>query len=118
MDLKISDMMELQRQLYQQNKDKWEPREPESGRTHILYMIEEIGEMVSILKKKGDATVLTDDVVRAAFVEEMADVMMYFTDVLLCYHISSEEFSEAFCKKAGKNMVRNYEKEYEDLYHG
>ncbi len=116
--MRISDMMELQRQLYELHKDKWDPREPESGRTHILYMIEEIGEMVSILKKKGDATILTDDAVRSAFVEEMADVMMYFTDVLLCYHITAEEFSQAFRRKAGKNMVRNYEKEYEELYHG
>ncbi len=118
MDLKISDMMQLQQALYEKHKDKWEPREPESGRSHILYMIEEIGEMISILKKKGDSAVLDDSAVRSAFVEEMADVMMYLTDVLLCFHISAEEFSEAFCKKANKNMERDYAAEYKELYHG
>ncbi len=118
MDLKISEMMQLQLALYERHKDKWEPREPKSGRSHILYMIEEIGEMISILKKKGDSAVLDDIAVRSAFVEETADVLMYLTDVLLCYHISAEEFSDAFCKKAHKNMGRDYAAEYKELYHG
>ena len=50
--------------------------------------------------------------------EEMADVMMYYTDTLLRYHIAEEEISEAYVKKYGKNMGRDYTAEYEEKYHG
>lgn len=54
MDLKISDMMQLQRELFEPHKEKWHPMEPEYGRDFILYMMEEVGETIAILKKKGD----------------------------------------------------------------
>ncbi len=118
MDLKISELMDMQRALYQRHRQEWVPREPEFGRDHILYMIEEIGETIAILKKKGDDAVLSDAAVRDAFLEEMADVMMYYTDVLLCYHITPEEISQAYARKFNKNMGRNYTAEYKELYHG
>ncbi len=118
MDLKISELMEMQRSLYGLHREEWAPREPEFGRDHILYMIEEVGEAIAILKKKGPDAILGDEQVRAAFLEEMADVLMYYTDVLLCFHASPKEISQAFTGKFEKNMGRDYKKEYEEKYHG
>ena len=52
--------------------------EPEYGKDFILYMIEEIGECIAILKKKGSAAIMEDPAVREAFLSEMADVLMYY----------------------------------------
>ncbi len=118
MDLKISELMEMQRSLYELHREEWMARVPESGKEHILYMIEEIGETIAILKKKGNDAVVSDPQVRTAFLEELADVLMYYTEVLRCYHISPEEISRAFSAKYEKNMGRNYAAEYKELYHG
>lgn len=118
MDLSISQMMQLQRELFEPRKSKWPPMEPEYGKDFILYMIEEIGEVIAILKKKGSDNVMSDPAVRDAFLEEMADVLMYYHDVLLRFHVTPEEISEAFAKKHGWDMNRNYTKEYEEAYHG
>ncbi len=118
MDLKISELMQAQRDLYDLHRNEWNPREPEFGRDHILYMIEEIGETIAILKKKGNNAVVTDAHVREAFLGEMVDVMMYYTAVLLCYQVTPGEFSQAFEKIHARNMARNYAAEYKELYHG
>lgn len=118
MDLKISDMMQLQRELFEPHKEKWHPMEPEYGRDFILYMMEEVGETIAILKKKGDRAVVEDTQVRSAFLEEMADVLMYYNDILLRYHVTPNEISQAYVHKHCRNMGRNYTKEYEEKYHG
>lgn len=118
MDLKISEMMRMQQALFQRHAKEWSPMEPEHGKYMVLYMVEEIGEVISILKKKGDRAVVDDPQVRAAFLEEMADVLMYYHDTLLRYHVTPEEISEAYRKKHGRNMDRDYKKEYEEKYHG
>lgn len=118
MELSISQMMQMQRNLYEKHKSTWLSREPENGKEHILYMMEEIGETISILKKKGNDAVLEDSAVRDAFLEELSDIMMYYLDVLLCYHVTGEEISQAFDKKYQRNMGRNYTEEYKELYHG
>ena len=43
---------------------------------------------------------------RQHLVEEMADVLMYYNDVLLCYGISEQELKEAYIAKFEKNMTR------------
>ena len=53
-DLKIADMLEMSYKLWEKNKDSWSPMEPEYGRSFILYMIEEIGEAIAVIKKKGE----------------------------------------------------------------
>ncbi len=116
MDLSVSQMMQLQRELYGLHRDQWVAREPEFGRDHILYMIEEVGEVISILKKKGNGAVMTDPAVRSAFLEEMSDILMYYTDVLLCYQVSAQELSEAYAKKSARNMGRDYAAEYKELF--
>ena len=53
MDLSISQMMQMQLDLYEPHKEKWFPMEPEFGKDFVLFMVEEIGETIAILKKKG-----------------------------------------------------------------
>lgn len=119
MELSISQMMTMQRELYALHKDTWSAREPDFGKEHILYMVEEIGEVIAILKKKGSTAVMENPAVREAFLEEMADVLMYYQDVLLCFHVAPEEISRAYAEKHWKNMGRDYTREYKELYdHG
>lgn len=118
MDLKISDMMQMQKELHQLHAQDWSPLEPEYGKNTVLYMVEEIGETVAILKKKGDRAVVEDPDVRSAFLEEMVDILMYYNDTLLRYHVTPEELSATYKQKHDRNMGRNYTKEYEDKYHG
>lgn len=114
--LNIEDMLTLSKDLWEENKDKWAPMEAEYGKNFILYMIEEIGEVISIIKKKGEEEIMENNQVRAMFVEELADVMMYFSDVLNRYDISGEEFTKAYIKKYERNMKRNYVEEYQKIY--
>lgn len=118
MDLSVSQMMQLQRELFEPHKDEWHPMEPEYGKDFILYMVEEIGEVIAILKKKGSTSVMDDASVRKAFLSEMADVLMYYHDVLLRFHVTPEEISEAFLQKHNRNMGRDYTGEYKELYNG
>ncbi len=114
--LNIEDMLTLSKDLWEENKDKWAPMEAEYGKNFILYIIEEIGEVISIIKKKGEVEIMENNQVRAMFVEELADVMMYFSDVLNRYDISGEEFTKAYIKKYERNMKRNYVEEYQKIY--
>ncbi len=118
MDLSISQMMQLQRELFEPHKDQWHPMEPEYGKDFILFMIEEVGEVIAILKKKGSTAVMEDPAVRKAFLSEMADVLMYYHDILLRFHVTPEEISDAYAKKHGIDMRRDYDSEYKEKYHG
>lgn len=117
MDLSISQMMAMQQALYERHRDTWSPMEPEYGKDFLLYMVEEMGEVIAILKKKGCNAVAEDREVRDAFLTEMADVLMYYQEVLLRFHVTPEEISEAYLKKHTRNMGRDYTKEYKELYH-
>lgn len=118
MDLTISQMMQMQRSLFEPHKDKWLPMEPQCGKDFILFMVEEIGEAIAVIKKKGSDAIMEDPAVREAFLAEMADVLMYYHDVLLRYHVTPEEISEAFVKKHDFDMNRDYTKEYKEQYNG
>ena len=115
-DIKISDMMEMQIELWKKHQDTWSPMEAEYGRDFILWMIEELGETIAIIKKKGDTAIMEERSVRSAFVEEMSDVLMYYIDTLLRYGVSPEELSAAYLDKHAKNMGRNYIAEYLSKY--
>ena len=69
-------------------------------------MLGEVGEVIDIIKKNGDKKTVEDSAVRQQLVEEMADVLMYYNDVLLCYGISEEELKEAYTTKFERNMKR------------
>ena len=118
MDLTITDMMQMQKALHQLHEKEWFPLEPAYGQHTILYMIEEIGEVIAVLKKKGDEAVIHDPAVRSAFLTEMVDVLMYYTDTLLRYHVSPDEIAEAYHQKHATNMGRNFTAEYKEKYHG
>lgn len=112
-DIDFTQMMTMQKELFELHKNKWSPMEAKYGRNFVLWMIEEIGEVISIIKKKGDEAIMTDTDVRKAFTEEMADVMMYFVDTLLRYGVTPEEFATAYSDKHEYDLKRNYDKERE-----
>ena len=105
-DFSINEMQEMQRILQDKYKDKWEPICPETGKNKILWMIGEIGEVIDIVKKNGETKTITDEHLIKNFVEELADVLMYYNDILLCYGISSEELKSVYINKFKKNMKR------------
>ncbi|MBO4211664.1 MAG: nucleotide pyrophosphohydrolase [Oscillospiraceae bacterium] len=102
----ISEMKDMQRQLQEKYKDKWEGISPEVGKHQLLWMIGEIGEVIDIVKKRGSTAIMEDPTVRAHFVEEMADVLMYYSDLLLCFDISSEDLKRAYTAKFRQNLNR------------
>lgn len=105
-DFTIKEMLTMQKELQDKYKDKWETISPEAGKHKLLWMIGEIGEVIDIIKKNGDTNTVEDKELRKQLVEEMADVLMYYNDVLLCYGISEEELKEAYISKFEKNMKR------------
>ncbi|MBR3311045.1 MAG: MazG-like family protein [Solobacterium sp.] len=105
-DFSINEMLEMQRTLQEQYKDKWKPVDPERGKDQLLWMIGEIGEVIDIIKKNGGDAASQDKDLRADLIEEMADVLMYYNDILLCYGISAEELKQSYIRKFEKNMKR------------
>lgn len=69
-------------------------------------MVGEIGEVIDVVKKNGGKKSCTDPKIRQDLVEEMADVLMYFNDVMLCYGITEEELKKSYTIKFNKNMER------------
>lgn len=45
-DLTISEMKEMQYELYEKNKEKWNDMDPKAAKSHLLYMVEEMGECI------------------------------------------------------------------------
>ena len=105
-DFSINEMQEMQKALQDRYKHKWEPICPEIGQNKLLWMIGEIGEVIDIVKKNGDEEAVSNPELRAHLIEEMADVLMYYHDVMLCYGITSDELREAYIKKFERNMKR------------
>ena len=105
-DFSINEMQEMQSLLQDKYKDKWEPICPEVGKNKLLWMLGEIGEVIDIIKKNGGTKAADDVDIRKELVEELADVLMYYNDVLLCYGISAEELKEVYSEKFRRNMNR------------
>ena len=105
-DFTINEMLEMQRKLQEKYKDKWEPICPETGKNKMLWMIGEIGEVIDIVKKNGGRKAAEDNEIRSHLIEEMADVLMYYNDMLLCYGITAEEIREVYKKKFERNLNR------------
>lgn len=105
-DFSINEMQEMQKSLQEKYKDKWETIGPEVGKNKLLWMIGEIGEVIDIVKKNGGSKASTDVELRKDLVEEMADVLMYYNDVMLCYGITVDELKQAYSEKFQKNMKR------------
>lgn len=105
-DFGINEMIEMQRELQDKYKDTWETISPEIGKNKLLWMIGEIGEVIDIIKKHGGEAACENAELRACLVEEMADVLMYYNDVLLCYRITAKELKQNYKNKFEKNMKR------------
>ena len=96
----------MQKELQDKYKEKWERICSETGKNKFLWMIGEIGEVIDIIKKNGDKSAVADSSVREHLIEEMADVLMYYNDVMLCYGITEDELKQAYIEKFQKNMKR------------
>lgn len=105
-DFTMAEKQEMQRKLQEKYKDKWEPIEPATGKNKLLWMIGEIGEVIDILKKNGHERAAEDGGIRKDLVEELADVLMYYNDVMLCYGITPEELKKSYTEKFERNMKR------------
>lgn len=105
-DFGINEMQEMQRALQDKYKHKWEPIGPEAGKHKLLWMVGEIGEVIDIVKKNGSTKASENEELRKDLVEEMADVLMYYNDVMLCYGITADELKQAYTAKFKKNMMR------------
>lgn len=105
-DFSINEMLELQKKLQERYQDKWESIGPKAGKNKLLWMVGEIGEVIDVVKKNGSEKAVRDAELRAHLVEEMADVLMYYNDVLLCYGITAEELKKAYTEKIERNLKR------------
>ena len=105
-DFSMEEMRNMQQALQNRYKDKREPIGPETGKNKLLWMIGEIGEVIDIVKKHSGTSACTDPDLRKDLIEELADVLMYYNDVLLCYGITPDELGQSYREKFQKNMNR------------
>lgn len=113
----LSDLLEMQRVLLDKHKHDWSPHTPENARDYLLWSVGELGEVVAIVAKKGDDAIVANPAVRAHYLEEICDVLMYLMDNIDCYGITGEELSAAYVAKFERNMKRDWHENrtmYED----
>ena len=105
-DFSICEMLAMQTALQERCKDIWEGISPQVGQNKLLWMVGEIGEVIDVVKKNGweEATQNPDH--RKELVEELADVLMYYNDILMCYGITAEGLKKAYTEKFQRNMTR------------
>ncbi len=102
----FEEMQAMQQTLRDKYRGKWGDLTPERGRELLLWAMAECGEVADIIKKEGDRAIMEDPTTRAHFTEEVCDVLMYLTDLLLCYNISPEALTAEYEKKFRFNMNR------------
>lgn len=105
-DLSFVEMQNIQKELREKYKDKWERLTPELSKDYLLWLMIEVGEAADILKKEGYELVMSDPDTRRRYVEELVDVMMYFNDSMICCGITTEELRQVYLEKHRKNMSR------------
>lgn len=105
-DLGFQKMQKIQLELQEKYKDIWPPLGPDAGIRQMLWLMIEVGEAADVIKKSGHQKIMEDPKVRRHFIEEMADVMMYYNDVMLCFDISVEELKKIYLEKHEKNLKR------------
>lgn len=107
-DMRMSELLERQRALQEKHRGEWAPMEPANGRNSLLWLVEELGETVSVVKKRGEDAIMHDAAVRAHFCEEMSDILMFWADALLCFGVTPEEISTACEAKQNRNLKRDW----------
>ena len=105
-DMTLGEILAMQQQLQEKYKGKWEPIGPATGKNKLLWMVGEVGEVAEIIKKNGHERIMEQGPVRAHFVEEMADVLMYYGDIMNCFSITPEELKASYTEKFQRNMER------------
>ena len=105
-DFTVNEMLVMQQKLQKKYLDKWGALSPEFVKNQLLWMVGEIGVVIDIVKKNGGTKAAEDPRLRKDLVEELADVLMYYNDVLLCYGITAEELKNAYTDKFERNMKR------------
>lgn len=112
-DISIKEMKEMQKELFKLHKEEWgDDMYPEAAKNHLLYMIEEIGESIAIIKKKGIEAIMEDEVIRKEFITEMTDVARYYVEVLNRLEITAEEYTQCYKNKHKECIKRNYEEKW------
>lgn len=106
----VARMLEIQNELQEKYKGKWQPIGPDAARNKFMWAIGEMGEVIDIFKKRGEDKIMNDEETRTHFIEEMVDVYMYMADVLNCMGISAEDFADVYERKHAYNMKRDYVK--------
>lgn len=106
MSLDFNEMQERQKALQERYAGWWEPVDPAHGKNKLLWMLAEQGEAIQILKRHSDDDLMSKGSTRDAFIEEMADVLMYFNDVMLCFGITEDELAAIYRAKHERNMTR------------
>ena len=93
-DIKISDMMRMQMNLWEQHKDTWSPWKQNSEE---FYTVDDgrNGRMYCYYQEKGDSAIMGKPLSEAFLSREMSDVLMYIFDTLLRYGVTPEEISNA-----------------------
>lgn len=114
-DLHVSDMLAIQA-IQQTRHPEWGGLAPDKTPKSLLWLTGELGEVIDVIKKNDPARLLESSIPRTRFVEEMADVAMYFHDVLISLNVTAEEFSNTYFQKFIKNQKRNYTQEHIDRY--
>lgn len=106
-DVTIRELLKMQHTLAE--KKGWlKDRTPAHAPMSILWSIDELGEAIAIIKKKGSDAIMENPSVREHYVEEVADVFMYLLDMMESYGITAEEFSDAYIRKFRHNMGRDW----------
>lgn len=114
-DLNFTQMLDMQKKLLAAHPH-WTPHTPEFAKDSLLWAFEEMGEIVAILKKKGGQAVAEDPAVRACFLDEVSDVLMYLTDMLDCVGATPAEIATAYRDKHNYNLDRNWKEQNALLY--
>ena len=104
--LTIDEMQELQLELRRAYEDDWGPLCPEVAAPSLLWTVGEIGEVIDIIKKEGEDAIINDPETHAHFTEEVCDVLMHLTDMLICLKVAPEEVAESFRNKQQRNLRR------------
>ena len=99
-------MQEIQTELQAKYLERWGGLSPEKGINQLLWMMIEAGELADVMKKEGVEAIVENPGIRAHFVEEVCDVLMYLNDVLLCFGITPEEVETVYEAKHARNMKR------------
>ncbi len=104
--MNLERMQQIQRELQDKYGANWIQMAPENGHYSVLWAVSEIGEMIDIIKKEGWQAIMDDPQVREDFVKEWVDVLMFMTDVTLCFRMTPEEITKAYEEKHAYNMKR------------